>query len=168
MHRTAPGNPLFLRDEAIDLQFELWLLAGAGLGKVQVDLLAQAGVDAFDLVVLVMVGRHEGLTMANLVDLTGRPKQILSRRIQLMVQQGLIERTPDRSDRRRQLLRLSEAGQTLVEQSMGKMRHYLRRAFSRAGSSAVEGFAAVLLQMIEPGQGRRFGHTKITVDQDRN
>lgn len=158
MPRTAPANPLFLRDEAIDGQFELWLLAGAGLNKICAELLSAEELDQFDLFMLAIVARHQGQTMADLVEISGRPKQILSRRIQIMEGRGLIERTCDPNDRRRRLLQISQTGGNLMDQIMQKMRRYLRRSFSQAGSEAVDGFSSVLIQMAEPKAAWRFGH----------
>ena len=157
MPRTAPANPLFLRDEAIDAQFELWLLAASGMQQAYAALLDEAQIDGIDFVILFLVSRHQNQTMAGLVQLTGRPKQIISRRLQLLEMRTLINRSPDQNDRRRRILSLGSQGEALVGHVLQQARLHLRRAFSAAGSEAVEGFKSVLSQLVEPKNARELG-----------
>lgn len=158
MLRTAPGNPLFLRDEAIDLQFELWLLAAAAMQKAVAEPLAEANLDHFDWQLLVIAERHPSCGMVEFVDLTGRPKQVVSRRLQRLETLGFLARQPDPQDRRRRRLGISEPGMALMETVKSRLHRYMRQAFSKAGSQAVEGFSSVLTQLLAPTDARRFGH----------
>jgi len=157
MHRTSPANPLFLRDEALDQQLELHLLGASGLAQSLAAVLHGHQIDDLDYLLLLLLVRHQGLHVGVLSKIVGRPKQIVSRRLQQLEARGLVLRQPDPRDGRRRQLVMSDDGRRVVDDATDAARRFMRRAFARSGSQAVDGFAQVNADMIAPSIAGQLG-----------
>jgi DNA-binding MarR family transcriptional regulator len=65
--------------------------------------------------VLTLVSRHGEMRMSKLAELLAVDMSVTSRHVAHVVERGWIERHPDPADKRSRILRLSAAGQDMVE-----------------------------------------------------
>jgi DNA-binding MarR family transcriptional regulator len=101
-------------------------------------------------------GSGEAATAAELSAYLGWTKQRMSRRLQQMVAQGLVERVAAADDRRKQHVLPTAAGSRQAEEIKGLQKRLLRRVFRRAGADEVAGFQNVLLVAAQhAGRGRQ-------------
>ena len=85
------------------------------LGQAMGQSLAREYQDEFGLSipewrVLAIIGQHERVTAARVVDETPMDKATVSRAVARLTERGLTERVPHEADRRATILRLSEEG----------------------------------------------------------
>ena len=146
-----------MRDEALDQQLELHLLGASGLAQSLSGVLDTHQIDALDYLLLMLLVRHQGLNVGALTKIVGRPKQIISRRLQQLEGRGFLARQPDPRDGRRRQLVISEPGRLIVGEATDAARRFMRRAFARSGSQAVDGFAQVNADMIAPSIAGQLG-----------
>jgi DNA-binding MarR family transcriptional regulator len=152
----AAPNPLFLREDELERGLELLYVAGHRLNLDVVMLRNQAGIDELDHQALFLVDRQPGVTLAELSAALGVTKQTLSRHLRHLAEVGLIEPAGAAAaggDRRKRPLRLTDRAAALLAEIKTLQKRRLRLAFKRAGASAVEGFARVLLDLV--GEPRR-------------
>ncbi|MCB1883490.1 MAG: MarR family transcriptional regulator [Geminicoccaceae bacterium] len=154
MQPSGPRNPLFLREEELDRSLELLFRVQAILGRPLHGPLGAAGLGPIDYLLLFLVRRRPGLTGADLVGLTGLPKQNLSRHLAALDAAGLVARGVDAADRRRRPLASTAAADRLLDDLLGLQKRHLRRVFRKLGPEAVEGFQQVLSELVGPdGRG---------------
>lgn len=151
---TAP-NPLFLRDEELTRGLELLDFAYRSLLAESDRRLAAQGFGRNHQRVLHFVGREPGITMARLLDVVRVSKQSLSRLLNELAAEGLIERRANPKDRRQRRLQLTERGRELDQHLTGRLRHRLAGAYRAAGAEAVAGYHRVLLGLVEEPVRRR-------------
>jgi DNA-binding MarR family transcriptional regulator len=149
----AAPNPLFLREDELERGLELLYFAGHQLNLDATALRAQSAIDDLDHQTLFLIDRQPGITLAELSTALGVTKQTLSRHLRRLGALGLIEPATAASDRRKRPLRLTGKAAALVGEIKTLQKRRLRLAFKRAGASAVEGFARVLLDLV--GEPRR-------------
>ena len=65
---------------------------------------------------LAAVAAHQPATLNQVAAAVGRGAPAVSRSVDVLVREGLIERTPDPDNRRRLAMRLTEQGRAVVEQ----------------------------------------------------
>lgn len=65
--------------------------------------------------VLALVGRHGEMRMSRLAELLAVDMSVTSRHVAHVVERGWLERSPDPDDRRSRLLRLTPAGEGLLD-----------------------------------------------------
>ena len=144
----AAPNPLFLRDEELTLGIELLERAHRALVAEPDRRLSALGLGHNHRWVIYFIGRHPGITMAELQGMVQVTKQTLSRLLKELVGKGLVGRTPNQQDRRQRMLELTEAGRSLDEELNRRLRRRLAQAYRAAGAEAVAGHHRVLLGLI--------------------
>jgi DNA-binding MarR family transcriptional regulator len=78
--------------------------------------------------ILAVLGRFPGLTASEVTNRTAMDKVAVSRGVKTLMAKGLLQRRTDRSDRRRQRLRITpEAGVAVLEEIIPQARRYERR-----------------------------------------
>lgn len=100
--------------------------------------------------VIYFVGRHPGITVAELLSILRITKQSLSRVLKEVIDRGLLEQKKGDRDRRQRLLYLTEAGTKLEEQLTATQRARVARAHEIAGPEAVDGYLKVLAALRNP------------------
>lgn len=138
------ASPLYLRDAEVQRGVALLLLGQSHLLRAIDPELRAAGIGRAHSRMLGHVVRWPGLTMGDLIDLTGTTKQALSRVARDLVQRGLVEITPGALDKRRREVRPTAEGEALsvrIDEALGRA---MAHAYSGAGQDAVTGFWHVL------------------------
>lgn len=105
--------------------------------------------------VIYFVGRHPGISVSGLLDILKITKQGLSPVLGQLMRDGFVVGRPDRVDRRRRRLYLTEEAQALERQLTARQSTCLAAAFARAGPDAADGFTRVLEAMISADHRRR-------------
>jgi DNA-binding MarR family transcriptional regulator len=95
------------------------------------------------------VGRHPGMTVAELLDILRITKQSLARVLKELVTRGFIVQRPGKDDRRQRLLYLTARGsdlhRRLIEPQIGRV----RAAIEAAGPGGREKCREVLFHMVD-------------------
>lgn len=142
-------NPLFLRDAELERSLALLTLLQLELEAVIATVLVRLDLEPADAVLLARIaqaaGRGVAVSAADLVAYLGWTKQRMSRRLASLIARGLVDRRPSATDRRRQHILPTAAGQRRVEELQALQKRHLRRVFRRAGPAEVAGFQNVLL-----------------------
>jgi DNA-binding MarR family transcriptional regulator len=99
----------------------------------------------------------DGLRVTQLAQLGGITKQAMAEAVDAMEAAGYLERVPDPSDGRAQLVRLTRRGRNVGEKIRALVREVEARWCARAGSERVEAMRATLTAIVDgqPGVGRR-------------
>src|SRR5215468_8819716 len=105
--------------------------------------------------VIHFVGRHPQMTVGELLGILRITKQSLSRVLGQLVRLGFIIQRPGSEDRRQRLLDLTAKGRELERLLSAPQRARVAKAYSQAGTQAVEGFRKVLLEIITDEHDRR-------------
>jgi DNA-binding MarR family transcriptional regulator len=156
------ANPLFLREEELRQGMELLFYAYRDFTAEPDAILARHGFGRAHHRVIYFVGRHPGMTVAELLGVLKITKQSLSRVLGELVRQGFVTQRPAPDDRRQRLLELSEKGIDLERQLSENQRARLAQAYRDAGAQAVEGFRKVMLGIIGGEEDRqRFERPRI-------
>ena len=141
---------LFLTDEQLRRGAEAMFFAYRGFTQDADRILDERGYGRAHHRAVHFIGRSPGIRVADLLAILGITKQSLNRVLRTLVEDGLVESRPGRSDRRERRLTLTEAGRGLEGDLSGAQRARLRAAFSAAGPEAVAGFRRVLESMMDP------------------
>jgi len=153
-------NPLFLRDAELERSLALLTLLQLELEAVIGPVLERLDLEPAEAVLLGRIGQaaDQGVAVsaADLALWLGWTKQRMSRRLGALVARGLVERRPSPTDRRRQNVRPTIAGQQHVAELQALQKRHLRRVFRRAGPAEVAGFQNVLaIAAQHAGRGRQ-------------
>jgi DNA-binding MarR family transcriptional regulator len=140
-------NPLFLREEELRQGMELMLFAYRDVMAAADRTLAEHGLGRAHHRAVYFIGRHPGLSVSELLAMLGITKQSLSRVLKELESAGFVEIREAPADRRRRLLRLTPAGETLERALTDAQRRRFAHAYREAGAAAVEGFRQVLLAL---------------------
>ena len=140
------ANPLFLRTEALHEAMEMLFFAYRDYTSRADEALVEMGLGRAHLRVLYFVARNPGMTVSELLGLLRITKQSLSRVLATLVEQGFIEQKTGVQDR---LLSLTDKGKRLEHQLIEYQRTRVADAFRKAGGGAVEGFRAVLWELMD-------------------
>jgi DNA-binding MarR family transcriptional regulator len=146
--RTA--SPLFLREEEIRRGIELLYFGYASMIRGADAILAERGLGRAHHRALYFIARQPGLSVSDLLRLLAITKQSLSRVLADLVRLDLVEPKVGMLDRRRRLLRLTPAGETLEAALFEALRERVGEAYAGAGQQAVTGFWAVLAGLVPP------------------
>ena len=141
---------LFLTDEQLRRGAEAMFFAYRGFTQDPDRILAERGYGRAHHRAVHFIGRSPGIRVADLLAILGITKQSLNRVLRTLMEDGLVESRPGRSDRRERRLSLTESGRDLEGALSGAQRARLRAAFSTAGPEAVAGFRRVLESMMDP------------------
>ena len=91
-----------------------------------------------------LIAEREGITQQEIGSLSRMDKVTVSRAAIALSDRGLIERQPNPSDKRSQLLALSEAGQKLYAAVAPKALEMEHAVFGRFSQAELDGFTAML------------------------
>ena len=138
------ASPLYLRDAEVQRGVALLLLGQSHLLRAIDPDLRGAGIGRAHSRMLGHVVRWPGLTMGDLIELTGTSKQALSRVARDLVERGLVEITPGALDKRRREVRPTVDGEALSARIDAALGRAMGQAYSGAGQDAVTGFWQVL------------------------
>lgn len=141
---NVAASPLFLRDAEVMRGVRLLLLGQSHLLRSVDAALKEAGIGRAHYRLLGHVVRWPGLSMADLVDLTGISKQALSRVARDLEKREFLVMRENARDRRRRELVASDAGVALVNTADALLRATMAEAYGGAGQAAVTGFWRVM------------------------
>jgi DNA-binding MarR family transcriptional regulator len=114
------------------------------------EILAQSGFGRAHHRIIHFVGRHPGMTVAQLLDILRITKQSLGRVLKELIDQGYVYQLEGAEDRRQRLLYLTAQGEMLRQKLMAPQIIRLRRAFAATAPQAKSGYREVLLNLIDP------------------
>ncbi|MFQ5622285.1 MAG: MarR family winged helix-turn-helix transcriptional regulator [Paracoccaceae bacterium] len=141
---------LFLTDEQLREGAELMFFAYRCFTGDPDRILAEQGYGRAHHRAIHFINRQPGLTVNDLLDILGVTKQSLNRVLRQLVTDGHVLSRIGREDRRQRNLFLTDKGRSFELELSGTQHRRMRQAFSAAGPEAVQGFRAVLEQMIDP------------------
>ena len=141
---------LYLTDEQLRQGIELMFFAYRGFTADPDRILDTHGYGRAHHRALHFINRRPGLTVNDLLDILGVTKQSLNRVLRQLVDDGLVQSDIGKQDRRQRNLSLTPKGAALEAELSDSQRARMRKAYSNAGAEAVQGFRAVLEQIIEP------------------
>jgi len=147
-HHLSQSPSLFLREDELKRGAELILRAHRALADATDAALADHSLGHADYRALFLIGRHPGLSISELQHLLRIKKQSLARVLEHLTSEGLIEQSPDRRDRRRRALRLTDRGAALEQTLFRAVRERMANAYRQAGAEAVGGFWEVLTALV--------------------
>ncbi|WP_300296224.1 MarR family winged helix-turn-helix transcriptional regulator [Ferrovibrio sp.] len=102
-----------------------------------------------EFVVLFCLSHHQPLIAQNIVDMSGLPKNTLSRGVNRLLARGLIRRSDDAGDRRKGLLSLTTKGRELFDMLMPQMIERRARLLSGLDTAEIQQIGRLLLKMAE-------------------
>lgn len=115
-------------------------------------ILAKIGFGRAHHRVIHFVGRHPGMTVAELLNILGITKQSLARVLRQLVDGGyVVQRTGD-ADRRQRLLSLTESGSALETELAAPQKQRLQHALDKLGPEGTRAAEQFLATMINPSQ----------------
>ena len=141
---NVSASPLFLREAEVMRGVRLLLLGQSHLMRSVDAALKQAGIGRAHYRLLGHVVRWPGLSIADLVDLSGVSKQALGRAARDLEKRGLVIMQEAARDRRRKELLATGEGEELVHRADAILRKTLAEAYAAAGQGAVTGYWRVL------------------------
>ena len=103
---------IFERNEVRDT-FRISYLANRLVVPVYEDIKREFGLNRGEYLLLFCLSRIEELTSQDVADMTGRPRNSISRAVHRMLEDGYLTRSPDPADGRQALLRITYEGQEL-------------------------------------------------------
>lgn len=98
---------------------------------------------------LYFIGRNPGLSVNELLAILGISKQSLNVPLRQLTELGLIESTPDKSDRRIKRLTLTQQGLCLENQLSGDQRQRFARVFEMVGPEGEAAWHQVMRLLAE-------------------
>lgn len=98
--------------------------------------------------VIHFVGRHPGITVAQLLAILGITKQSLARVLKQLVEEEYVIQKTGTRDRRQRLLHLSNKGAQLERRLSEPQRKRVSKALTQAGPEAIDTFRKTLLALI--------------------
>lgn len=107
-----------LRDRTIPFAYRISFLANFYTGSVYRQVLARHAVARSEFVLLFCLHRLGELSAQQVCDITGRPKNSVSRAVNAMLERGHVARDTDPADARRGLLKLTRRGRDLVDAAL--------------------------------------------------
>ena len=138
------ASPLYLRDAEVARGIALLLLGQSHLLRAIDGQLRDAGIGRAHYRMLSHVARWPGVTIGDLIALTGTSKQALSRVARDLGLRGLLTAQPGMVDRRRRELRVTGAGAALDTALAAILAKAMGEAYGAAGQDAVTGYWQVL------------------------
>ena len=138
------ASPLFLRDEEVARGVGLLLLGQSHLLRTIDHKLKEAGIGRAHFRLLGHVVRWPGLSMGDLIALSGTSKQALSRVARDLLSRDLIVISADILDKRRRQLNATPAGHAVEGALTSALMGAMGTAYAGAGQDAVSGYWRVL------------------------
>ena len=140
----AGRNLLFLREEELRLAQDLLFFGYRDFTAGADAILAELEMGRAHHRVLHFVGRRPGITVGDLLGILAITKQSLGRVLTPLVDEGYVQQSTGRNDRRQRLLSLTPKGEALERRLFERQREWVMRAYREAGPVAVEGFRRVM------------------------
>jgi DNA-binding MarR family transcriptional regulator len=147
---------LFLTDDQLRRGIEAMFFAYRGFTADPDRILNEKGYGRAHHRAVHFINRTPGTTVNNLLAILGVTKQSLNRVLRTLVEDGLVEARVGTRDKRERHLHLTEAGCELEQALSEAQRNRMRVAFRNAGPDAVQGFRAVLEEMMDPEMRRQY------------
>jgi len=144
----AADNPSSVAPEDVEL-IELLFFAYRDFVGEPDRLLERHGFGRAHHRVLHFVNRHQGLNVAELLDILEITKQSLARVLKDLIHAGFIEQQAGAEDRRQRLLFLTTRGKDLADALAGMQAHRMRRALGAAGMESRPVIARFLSALID-------------------
>ncbi|GAB4126498.1 MAG: hypothetical protein Kow00104_11640 [Rhodothalassiaceae bacterium] len=135
---------LYLREEEIRRGIGLLLRAARILGTPDAEALADCQLRPAHFMPLLMIVRHPGLPLSELLSMLRIRKQSLQPLLETLITRGLVEMRAASADRRRRCLFPTEAGLAVERRLSAPLRLRLAAAYRREGPQAVAGLKGVL------------------------
>lgn len=156
--RHNPGGQglLFLTDEQLRKGIEAMFFAYRGFTADPDRILEEYGYGRAHHRAIHFIKRHPGTTVSNLLGILGVTKQSLNRVLRTLIDDDLVASKVGKHDKRERNLYLTDSGEALEHALSTAQRERMRSAFLAAGPDAVQGFRAVLEQMMDPELRRHF------------
>ncbi|TNE35313.1 MAG: MarR family transcriptional regulator [Alphaproteobacteria bacterium] len=145
----SANNPLFLREEELRQAIELLFFAYRDFTAGPDEILKEYKFGRAHHRVIHFVGRNEGMTVSELLDILRITKQSLNRVLSTLIDRGFIEQQTGLEDRRQRCLYLTEEGRKLEQKVSRVQRELVAKAFREAGGDAVAGYRKVLAGLID-------------------
>ncbi len=139
----APGSPSSL----VEL-IELFFFAYRDFTKDPDVILDELGYGRAHHRILHFVNRYPGLRVADLLDILKITKQSLARVLKQLVEEGIIEQKPGKSDRRERRLFATKQGQKLAERLMEPQILRIQQALLQSGLQSEQISRAFFYNMI--------------------
>ena len=105
------------------------------------------------LAALVLLAQREGLHVAGLAILLGTSRPTASKLVDELVGRGLVSRAEDPPDRRRTMVRLTDAGRATVELLYGWREQELRRALGQLAAADLQALLRGLRALAGSAEG---------------
>ena len=94
------------------------------------------------------VGRHPGITVAELLDILRITKQSLARVLRQLIERRFVEQKTGEKDRRQRRLYLTPEGAELLRRLVAPQRDRVRKALDAAGPGAEDAWRKVMLALL--------------------
>ena len=153
---TRGDSLLFLTDDQLRRGIEAMFFAYRGFTADPDRILDEKGYGRAHHRAVHFINRTPGTTVNNLLSILGVTKQSLNRVLRTLVEDGLVEARVGTRDKRERHLFLTVEGQALEKALSEAQRDRMRAAFRNAGPEAVQGFRAVLEEMMDPEMHRQY------------
>ena len=114
--KTHPDVGVFLEEVEFRDAALLSFVTSAIIVPAYDEIHASYGIIRAEYLLLLCCSHFDALTAQDVSELTGRPRNSISRAVSRMVDVGYIEKTPDPSDGRQSILRITEKGYQLHKQ----------------------------------------------------
>ena len=138
------ASSLFLREEELRAGMEDLFRVWRDLSTAADPILEAEGLGRAHQRALYFIGSYPDLVVSDLMAHLGITKQSLSRVLNRLVEDGLVEQRTALRDRRQRQLRLTAAGHALEKRLTAAQKDRLAHAYRQAGAQAVQGFRQVL------------------------
>lgn len=112
------------------------------------------GVTLLGYTALTVLAVRPGLSNAQLARRSFMTPQGMNQAIAALAERGLVHRTPDSQNRRRQRIALTEAGQRVVESCTAAVEEYEQTLLAALGPAAREQLNALLRSVVEANRKR--------------
>lgn len=123
-------------------------------------LLAERGLGRTHHRILYFVHRQPGISVGALLSILGITKQAANAPLRTLERQGLLTSQPSATDGRVRELRVTPAGEALEGELSGLQTRVLERAFALSGSSAEQGWRAVMAALNTGGEDAAASHPR--------
>ena len=111
-HKPREAAKIFARNEVPDT-FRISFLANLLVLPVYDDIKRVHGLSRGEYLLLFCLSSVPDLTAQDVADITGRPRNSISRAVHRMLEEGYLTRSPDPDDGRQALLRITPKGRRL-------------------------------------------------------
>jgi MarR family transcriptional regulator, temperature-dependent positive regulator of motility len=149
--RAVSSLKRILKNNEIAFGYRIGYLFNQFSGPVYQWTTAELGLQRPEFAVLFCIAHLPETTASDVAQLTGIPKNSVSRAVNKLLQLDLIGRTTDSQDARRALLHLTPAGQAQYAQILPKFKDRQQRMVSVLSATERAEFNRLLNKLVERG-----------------